>query len=420
MPAFAGLTVDGEPARLVASDDPTRVRFLPGVGGLDVEFVARDVPGLRVPALRGRRRPTPAPDDVDDGREIAAGDRPRRASPTTARSRVTIGGRTLRRALRDRGLRRPRRFLRRRPRPAARASTSRTVGAARRHASGIATPASSRASSTTIGVARRRSDASRRACRSCAAGSRSTTARPIIGCGCASRPARPSTRSTAATTFDTARRDRPHPSTTRGGSIPRRRTFAHQGWIAANGLVVGAPGLPEAEVTPDGEILVTLVRSVGALARIELRTRPDAGRARDAGARRADARTASRATITLAARAGRRARGRDRPARRARRRRPAARRRRVAARTLDAATSVLSACKPADDGDGIVVRVLNPTDEPDDVDAAVRLRRRPTRARCDSTRRRPASRSSHDGRDGRADAVPPHALRSVRVHALRR
>ena len=48
----------------------------------------------------------------------------------------------------------------------------------------------------------------------------------------------------------------------------------HQGWIAANGLTIGAPGLPEAEVTPDGEILVTLVRSVGALARIELRTRP--------------------------------------------------------------------------------------------------------------------------------------------------
>ena len=78
----AASTVDGEPARLVASDDPTRVRFLPGVGGLDVEFVARDVPafGCRRYALapagrsarRGRRRPRDRDGEVtrraaDDG-----------------------------------------------------------------------------------------------------------------------------------------------------------------------------------------------------------------------------------------------------------------------------------------------------------------------------------------------------------------
>ena len=64
MPSFEGVTVDGRPARLVASDDPTRVRFLPGLGGLDVEFVAT------VPALGCRRyalAPSEAsPDDVDD------------------------------------------------------------------------------------------------------------------------------------------------------------------------------------------------------------------------------------------------------------------------------------------------------------------------------------------------------------------
>ena len=46
MPSFRGVTVDGRPARLVASEDPTRVRFLPGLGGLDVEFVATDVPAF--------------------------------------------------------------------------------------------------------------------------------------------------------------------------------------------------------------------------------------------------------------------------------------------------------------------------------------------------------------------------------------
>ena len=77
----------------------------------------------------------------------------------------------------------------------------------------------------------------------------------------------------AATTFDVDRRSTA-PVDDAGWVHPAPRTFAHQGWIAANGLVVGAPGLPEAEVTPGGDVLVTLVRSVGALARIELRTRP--------------------------------------------------------------------------------------------------------------------------------------------------
>ena len=63
---------------------------------------------------------------------------------------------------------------------------------------------------------------------------------------------------------------------------PPPATFPHQGWIEANGLVVGAPGLPEAEVTADGTILVTLVRSVGWLARFDVGTPSDPGRAGDA------------------------------------------------------------------------------------------------------------------------------------------
>ena len=50
----------------------------------------------------------------------------------------------------------------------------------------------------------------------------------------------------AATTFDTARRTTAPVDDSRWVH-PAPRTFPQQGWIAANGLVVGAPGLPEAE-----------------------------------------------------------------------------------------------------------------------------------------------------------------------------
>ena len=51
-------------------------------------------------------------------------------------------------------------------------------------------------------------------------------------------------------------------------------TFPQQGFVSANGLTVVAPGLPEAEVTPDGVIAITLLRAVGWLARTDLRQRP--------------------------------------------------------------------------------------------------------------------------------------------------
>ena len=44
--------------------------------------------------------------------------------------------------------------------------------------------------------------------------------------------------------------------------------------MSAAGLTVAAPGLPEAEVTADGTIAITLVRAVGWLARMDLKTRP--------------------------------------------------------------------------------------------------------------------------------------------------
>src|SRR5262249_29949716 len=77
----------------------------------------------------------------------------------------------------------------------------------------------------------------------------------------------------AATTFDVATRSTSAPDD--GAWVhPAPATFPHQGGIAANGLLVGAPGLPEAEVTPDGTIAVTVLRAVGWLSRGDLRTRP--------------------------------------------------------------------------------------------------------------------------------------------------
>lgn len=76
-----------------------------------------------------------------------------------------------------------------------------------------------------------------------------------------------------ATTLDVAhgRTDRPDASQ---WQHPAPATFVHQGWVCVNGLTVVAPGLPEAEVTPDGTLAVTLLRSIGWLSRPDLNTRP--------------------------------------------------------------------------------------------------------------------------------------------------
>jgi alpha-mannosidase len=214
----------------------------------------------------------------------------------------------------------------------------------------------------------------------------------------------------AATTFDTARRSTTPPDDT-GWVHPAPRTFPQQGWVAANGLVVGAPGLPEAEVTPSGDVLVTLVRSVGVLARIELRTRPlPAGPEMLVPGAQTLGRVA--ATITLA-------------------RTPAdARAAEVGLRgvlggeasmlapdlpllELEANHSVLSSCKPAQEGDRIVVRVLNPTDEPDD--AMLHFGLDVQRARPVGLDEQPADFFvTHNGRDV-GFHVPPHALRTLRI-----
>jgi len=188
-------------------------------------------------------------------------------------------------------------------------------------------------------------------------------------------------------------------------------TFPAQGWIEANGLTVVAPGLNEGEVTEDGDIKVTLLRSVGWLSRMDLKTRPShAGPAlptpgaqcvrdfeTDISLLHGDARAARDAELGLLA---------------------------VAAGATPLASPdetlveveppdvLLTALKPAEDGQGFVLRVLNPTDEAReavvrfgfDIAAALAVR-------LDEE-------ASGDpialaGRELRVD-VPPHALRSVR------
>ncbi len=167
----------------------------------------------------------------------------------------------------------------------------------------------------------------------------------------------------AATTFDAALRSTASVDAT-GWIHPPPTTFAQQGFVCANGLSVVAPGLPEAEVRPDGAIALTLVRAVGWLSRADLRTRPgpagpqlavpaaQAPGTLEANLRLLDAHDSRRAAsdareveiplqaVTIS--------GTPRV------------REGVALVSLEPRTLVLSALKPAEDGDGLVVRVQNP------------------------------------------------------------
>jgi alpha-mannosidase len=216
----------------------------------------------------------------------------------------------------------------------------------------------------------------------------------------------------AATTFDVAERSTAARDGTRWVH-PATATFPHQGWVAANGLTVVAPGLPEAEVTPDGTIAITVLRAVGWLSRFDLRSRPtpagpmmplpgaqvpgvlDARLSLLAGADPVAARDAElglRGVIGGAPPlldAGR------------------------PLLVLEPPSLLLSAVKPAEDGNGIVVRVLNPGGV--NVRASLRFGfdvRRVDPVRLDEE---PAA---HDVvvESGQVTFdVPPHALRSVRL-----
>ncbi|MFP6662612.1 MAG: glycosyl hydrolase-related protein [Deltaproteobacteria bacterium] len=176
----------------------------------------------------------------------------------------------------------------------------------------------------------------------------------------------------AATTSDiaersTARRD------DRGWVHPAGATFCQQGFIAVGGLVVAAPGLPEAEVTPAGEVAITLLRKVGWLARTDLDSRPEpAGPmvatpgaqlpttfrvrlclladTKDAPAAAAAAEAGFRAVVAGPA--------------------PLVAPE-VALLRVEPPELLLEALKPTESGGGLVLRLLNPTDAP--VEACVTI-----------------------------------------------
>jgi alpha-mannosidase len=216
----------------------------------------------------------------------------------------------------------------------------------------------------------------------------------------------------AATTFDVSAPSLELPDD-RHWLHPAPTTFPHQGWVSANGLAINAPGLPEAEVTPDGTIAITLLRAVGWISRVGLGSRgqPAGPMMPVEGAQMLGRLEANLALLP----------GTDPSALRA----AELGLRAVFAgdapllppeTTLLAVTPLqvlLSACKPAEDGDGCIVRLLNPTD----VALPTEVYVGPPLAGVESVRLD----ETPDGNELRHDGktvhltVGPHALRSMRL-----
>ncbi|MFN8543772.1 MAG: glycosyl hydrolase-related protein [Candidatus Binatia bacterium] len=369
-----GFLVDGRPARVVPTSDPARPRWLPGQTPFDLELVAADVPALGC----RRYRVTPAarmPEEVDGGREIAT-DVVRVAVADDGTLAVRIGvaewhGLFAVEDHGDRGDAYDFEAVADDPGAALVAVSWQRL----RHPSGIARLVVERvlAVPRALDAARVRRSAEavrlvlRTEVRVAPGVPRVDVTVRVDNTACDHRlrlrfpTGRPVTAFRAASTFDVAERSTaPRDDARWLHRAPS--TCAHQGWVGANDLTVVAPGLPEAEVTPDGVIVITLVRAVGWLARYDLRTRPvPAGPAMEtAGAQMlgaCEARFALLAGIDPAA-------ARDaelglhgvvggaapllEPGR--------------ALLALEPPELVLSALKLAETGEGIVVRVLNPTD----------------------------------------------------------
>jgi alpha-mannosidase len=356
--SVAGYSVDGAPARVVRSDDPARVRMIAELPPLDLEVVVRDVPAF------GWRRIhlTPAdasPDDEDDGREIRADSVSVRADDDgTLRVRFgdrELGGLAAMEHVEDHGDAYDFDPVPDDPGdPVVSVATRRT-----RHASGIERLCVTRAlaSGTVVTVSARVAPGVDRVDLHVEVEQPAPDhrLRLLFPSGA------PVDTFLAATTFDTARRSTaPMDDTNWVHCAPK--TFPHQGWIAANGVSVAAPGLPEGEVTPDGVIAITVLRTFGWLARFQLGTRPiPAGPALPTpdgqlpGGIRADLslRLAADARTVLGDELGLLAV----PAGDAPLLEPG-----TSLMTLEPAALVLSTVKPADGG-AVIVRVLNPTDD---------------------------------------------------------
>ncbi len=421
-----GFAIDGRPVRVVPSEDPTRARWLPGQQPFDVELLAADVPAFG--CRRFRLTPcAPVADAVDDGRVIEGG-AVRVAIEDGGTLSVCFGGAEYRGLLAvedcgDRGdsydfdpvdddpgavLESASWQRRQHPSGIARLLVRRVV-----RVPAALDPARERRSAAsvplTVSVEVRVAPAVPRVDLAVRVENTARDHRLRL-CFPTGRPA-PTFH--AATTFDVAERSTARPDDSQW--VHRApSTFAHQGWVSANGLTVVAPGLPEAEVTADGSIAITLLRAVGWLARYDLRSRPqpagpplEVPEAQMLGTLEArmsllagcDPNAARAAELGLrgviAGSAPLLGDG-------------------VALLQLEPGALVLSAIKPAERGDGIAVRVLNPSDR--SVEACLHLGLSIASATAVRLDEEPVDHAvATDGRTVRF-VVPPRALRSVLLH----
>jgi mannosylglycerate hydrolase len=430
--AATGFRIDGEPARLVPDEGTVRPRLAPDQPVYDVEFVARDVPAFGWKSLTLARSES-SPESRDDGREIANEHLVLRVGED-GRFEIESGGQRYPGLLgfEDTGDRGDTYDYDPAP-PAAGVPDlgERTVRVSRfRHASGIERLVVERTLVVPAGLADGR-----------AGRSRETVELPIrvearVAPGVERvdlslkienrardhrlRVLFPTARqdgdeAQAATTFDIATRRPGHADDTQW-IHPAPSTFIHQGWIARGGLVVMAPGLNEGEITADGDIAVTLLRATGWLSRPDLTTRPgDAGPALPTPGAQCLGPLEARISLAMTSPDVAPNRARDAelgllataaggeplwPAGQP-------------LLSIEPRSVVLSAWKPAETGEGSVLRLLNPTGR--DVVAQVRLAL-PTdgahAVRLDES-------GSDDAIETRGEELrvpmPAHALRSIRL-----
>jgi len=420
-----GYTADGAPVRVVGDAPSTRMRLDPNEAPIAVELVARDVP-----AFGWRRyrlvRSEPCPDALDDGFEIAADDVAVTAGADGTFD-VRFGAQLYRRlgALEDRGDRGDTYDFD--PVESAGGGAEPRIESVRvrrsRHPSGLALLRIERDFSTPASLDDDRS----------ARTEERVTSRIVMEARVAPGVPRvdldvwienraldhrlrllfptgaPVAELFAASTCDVVRRT-PGPQDATGWVHPAPATFVQQGFVSAGGLTVGAPGLPEAEVTADGTIAITLVRAVGWLARMDLASRPiPAGPVLPTPGAQCLAPFRARLSLQgglepqavrdfeagfLAVPAG--SEPRLAPDR--------------AMLEIEPKAVLLETLKPAEERSGIVLRLLNPTDRPEE--ATVRFGftvGRVTPLRLDEI---PLGSAAHVEGESFRTTVPPHALRS--------
>jgi mannosylglycerate hydrolase len=421
-----GYTVDGAPARMVREPGTPRLRLDPDRPALTVETVVRDVPAFGWKRIRLDRSEAHL-DEIDDGRTIEVDDRQVSVTPD-GRLDIRFGERLYRglAGLEDLGDRGDTYDFDPVEAPGEPRLESTRVER-RRHPSGLASILVERVFTTPIALDEdRRTRSTERIASRLAIEAR---LHPDVGrvdldieLDNAARDHRlrllfPTSAGAqdafyAAGTSDVNRR-MPGPRDAAGWVHPAPSTFVQQGFVHAGGLTVVAPGLPEAEVTEEGVVAITLVRSVGWLALMDLVSRPipagpivETPQAQCSGSMRVrlslidgyDPQAARDFEAGMLAV----------PAGEAPHLPPG-----QSMLTSSSRAVLVEALKPAEDGEGIILRLLNPSDE--EVRTRVQIGwvgRRATPVRLDES----VDGKAVELRDGVLDAVVgAHALRTFRI-----